>query len=63
MNTTNNSKVTTKYVVKRDNHRVSDALWDSRSDAQTEFEYWRKIVNHINDGTNVTVQAIDIKDE
>ena len=54
-------KVVTKFVVRRDQHRVSDAVWDTRADAQPEANYWNAIVNRINDGTNVTIQPYDIK--
>lgn len=60
-NNTEKKTTVTKFVVRRDQHRVSDTVWDTRNDAQIEFNYWNDIVNRINDGTNVTIQPYDVK--
>ena len=52
---------TIRYVVRRDWHRVSERIWDTEADAEPEANYWRSIVNRINDGTEVTIEPYEVK--
>ena len=52
-----------KYVVIRDNRRVSDVEYDSPTDpvAIGEMQFWRKIIKYWPDGTKAEIVQYDKK--
>lgn len=52
-----------KYVVIRDNKRVSDVEYDSIMDPKAilEMEFWNKIISRWPDGTKVEIVPFDKK--
>jgi len=57
MTNTNTRKV--KYVVVRDNIRVSETEYDNESDAQGEVAHWNRVITRWPDGTKIKVVEKD----
>jgi hypothetical protein len=59
----NNNELTSKYVVIRDNKRVSEVEYDNPNDpsAIEEMRFWNKIIKRWPDGTKVEIVPFDKK--
>lgn len=51
--TTNNSNA--KYIVLRNGARVSDAEYDSKDDAKSEYDHWNRIISRWPDGSKLEI--------
>jgi len=52
---------TVMYAVFRNNVRVSDSEYDSKLDAQREFDYWGGILKRYPDGSKLEIRALNQK--
>ena len=51
--------VVPKYVVVRNDIRVSDDEYDTQGDAKAEFNHWQKIINRWPDGSKLEIVVKD----
>ena len=56
---TNTNEKRIKYVVTRDNMRVSETEYDNPGDAQNEVTHWENVIKRWPDGTKVKVVQKD----
>lgn len=58
-NTVGNRTETVMYAVFRNGYRVSDSEYDSKLDAQREYEYWANIIKRNPDGSKMDIRALN----
>jgi hypothetical protein len=58
-NTVGNQTETVMYAVFRNGYRVSDSEYDSKMDAQREYEYWAGIIKRNPDGSKLDVRSLN----
>ena len=59
--TTADQTETAMYAVFRSGIRVSDSEYDSKLDAQREYDYWAGILKRNPDGTKLEIRALNQK--
>lgn len=59
MEINNNAKKQTRYVVTRDEYRVSDIEYQNREDASNEYIFWNNVVKKWPDGTKIDIVELD----
>ena len=57
MTNTNDKRI--RYVVTRDNMRVSESEYDNPGDAQNEVDHWTRVITRWPDGTKIRVLEKD----
>ena len=60
-NTVDNQTETTMYAIFRNGIRVSDSEYDSKLDAQREYEYWAGIIKRNPDGSKLDVRQLNYR--
>ena len=61
-NTMVSSDTETKmYAVFRNGFRVSDSEYDSKMDAQREYEYWAGIIKRNPDGSKLDIRQLNYR--
>jgi hypothetical protein len=58
-NTVDNQTETAMYAIFRNGIRVSDSEYDSKLDAQREYEYWAGIIKRNPDGSKLDVRQLN----
>jgi hypothetical protein len=58
---TESTSNTKRYVVTRSGLRVSEQEYQSKEEAQVEFEHWKRIVNRWPDGSKIEIAEFDEK--
>lgn len=52
---------TKMYAVFRNGFRVSDSEYDSKMDAQREYEYWAGIIKRNPDGSKLDIRQLNYR--
>jgi hypothetical protein len=60
-NTVDNQTETAMYAIFRNGIRVSDSEYDSKLDAQREYEYWAGIIKRNPDGSKLDVRQLNYR--
>lgn len=58
-NTVDNQTETVMYAVFRNGYRVSESEYDSKMDAQREYEYWASIIKRNPDGSKLDIRVLN----
>ena len=60
-NTVDNQTETAMYAIFRNGYRVSDSEYNSKMDAQREYEYWAGIIKRNPDASKLDIRQLNYR--